>query len=303
MISVRVNPRALAEFACEGGDLRPASRSAEAMREGVSAHLARQAEYGPGEMREETLVGEYALEGGSLRLYGRADGIRRVDGQWAIEEIKWTARGLDEGFDGYPAHWLQACLYALLFCDREGLEKCGVRLVYIDAQGMSTALFRQYGRERLYGMMAEAGEAYIRWQTLVEGAREERMEAARSMPFPFSEYRPGQRKLAQNAYVALRDGKTLVCEAPTGLGKTMAMLYAAQRALGEGRMRRAFFLTARGTGKRAAEEALTRLDGARWVTLYAKRLCARWRSRYATRSCAPGPGDILTGGGRPWRSP
>ena len=47
--------------------------------------------------------------------------------------------------------------------------------------------------------------------------------------------------------------------APTGIGKTAAALFPAVKALGEGLITHIFYLTARGTQRRAAEDALERM--------------------------------------------
>ncbi|NTU85255.1 MAG: hypothetical protein HGA45_38855, partial [Chloroflexales bacterium] len=48
------------------------------------------------------------------------------------------------------------------------------------------------------------------------------------------EPRPGQKEAAQAAYRAIKEGSTLFLQAPTGIGKTMAVLYASLKALGRG---------------------------------------------------------------------
>ena len=289
-VRVRVNVRTLAEFACEGGDLYSEANAAEAMRQGARAHQARQAGYGEGERAEAVLSGEYPLPSGTLCLFGRADGLRRAREDWLVEEIKWVARPLPEDFLGFDAHWLQACLYALLLCDREGLAACRVRLHYGDSLGGEKDLENAWTRAQLFAMMETAAEPFIQYFWALESRRQARLTSARALAFPFPDYRPGQRKLAQNAYVALRDGKTLLCQAPTGLGKTMAALFAGAKALGEGRCQRVFFLTARGTGRLAAADALTRMASAgldaRWVALTAKdTICPMEERRCDPESC------------------
>jgi len=83
-----------------------------------------------------------------------------------------------------------------------------------------------------------------------------------SLGFPFSEYRAGQRKFAANVYIALKEKKRLFAQAPTGIGKTMAALYPALRAIGEGKCARAVFLAARTTGRRSALQAMALLERA-----------------------------------------
>ena len=47
-------------------------------------------------------------------------------------------------------------------------------------------------------------------------------------------YRGGQRAMAAGVYRTLRDGQRLLCQAPTGIGKTMSTLFPALKAMGEG---------------------------------------------------------------------
>ena len=93
-----------------------------------------------------------------------------------------------------------------------------------------------------------------------------------------------QRALAGEVWRACRAGKDadhkggtrLFCQAPTGIGKTMSVLFPALKAMGEGCGEKLFYLTARNTTQAAAEDALARLQASdpglalRSVTLSAK---------------------------------
>jgi len=94
---------------------------------------------------------------------------------------------------------------------------------------------------------AEAGER--RW-------RESRNAAIAAMPFPFDAYLPGQHALARETWRIFRDGRRALFEAPTGGGKTVAVLFGAIKALGFGHLDRLMFATARGTGRLAPLRAL-----------------------------------------------
>ena len=102
-----------------------------------------------------------------------------------------------------------------------------------------------------------------------------------ALDFPFPAYRPGQRALAGEVYRACtaapsKSGVRLFCQAPTGIGKTMSVLFPALRAIGTGCGEKLFYLTARNTTQSAAEDAIARLRASdpklalRSVTLTAK---------------------------------
>jgi len=66
-----------------------------------------------------------------------------------------------------------------------------------------------------------------------------------ALAFPFPEYRPGQRELTVATNHVLIKGGQLFLAAPTGIGKTISVLFLAVKALGEGKLERIFYLTAR----------------------------------------------------------
>jgi Rad3-related DNA helicase len=105
-------------------------------------------------------------------------------------------------------------------------------------------------------------------------------ESIRALAFPFPAYRPGQRDLAVAAYRVLANGGRLFLAAPTGIGKTISVLFPAVKALGEGKLERIFYLTARTVGRAIAEKAVADLRQGglklRTVTLTAKeKVCVR----------------------------
>ena len=93
--------------------------------------------------------------------------------------------------------------------------------------------------------------------------------------------------MAKNAYIAIRDQKLLLCQAPTGTGKTLGALFPAVKAISEGLIARAFYLTARTTARRAAEDAL-RLLRQNGLKLRAVTLTAKDKICFSPRtSCHP----------------
>ena len=257
----RINVRAVAEFYCEGGDLTREGDLYARMQEGSRVHRALQLQY-PEDYRAEVPVSRTVESLGiEFSLYGRADGLWMRGDEPVIEEIKSTLRPVNtlEG-DEYPAHWAQAQLYAALICLNEGRAGAWVRLRYCQAGDLQTALFeRHYTVAALEQLLSTYLEPLARWTGSLQALRALRRPGLRALPFPYASYRAGQREMAANVYVALRDKKRLLCQAPTGIGKTVASLFPALKALGEEKAGPVFYLTARTTGARAVEEALCRM--------------------------------------------
>ena len=273
-----VSVRALAEFAFEKGDLIPAARAASRMRDGVRGHQALQ-EMLPVSWRPEVPVSrDIPINGRVLRVHGRADALYIDRDIVRVQEIKTTVKDPTAilKYD-YPAHWAQGEIYAALFCLNEGVGQAEVRLTYARLDGKKQEYTEEYNAWELEErLMAYAGP-YLDWITAVDDWKDRSKPTLDSLPFPFDSYRAGQREMARAVYLAMKNHSNALIEAPTGIGKTAASLFGALKALGKGFVTAIFYLTARTTGRRAAEDALDLMRGKglaiRSVTITAKEKC------------------------------
>ena len=271
-----VNVRTLAETYFEGGDLFADLNALDRMQEGLKGHLLLQNAYPPEYRSEVPVKYECAVAGVNLLVQGRVDGLMLEGDTATVEEIK-TTRLPPSSIqpDDYPVHWAQALIYAHIVCRKERLSSATVRLVYCDLTGARTAFTRIYGADTLSALFEEYASVYARRLGRFDEWKRTSLPSMRALGFPFSGFRAGQREMAARVYLAIRDRKKVLIEAPTGIGKTAAALFPAVKALGEGRVETVFFLTARTTGRRAAEDALAlmRKSGLRLrsVTLTAKK--------------------------------
>ena len=105
------------------------------------------------------------------------------------------------------------------------------------------------------------------------------MQAARSLienlSFPFDSYRQGQQELSTAVYETLETHGRLYAQAPTGIGKTISVLFPAVKALGDAQVEKIFYLTAKTSGRAVAEKAF---DDMRRAGLKLKNvtITARW---------------------------
>ena len=252
-----VSARALAEFAFEKGDIVPAALAASRMREGVRGHQALQ-ELLPFNWRPEVAVSrDIEVDGHILRVHGRADAVYMDQDIVRVQEIKITAKNPDLilKFD-YPAHWAQGEIYACLFCLNQGIDSAEVRLTYARPDRGKREYVEEYNAWELEERLMAYARQYMTWILAVDGWKDRSRPTLDSLPFPFESYREGQREMAKAVYLAMRDHHNALIEAPTGIGKTAAALFGALKALGKGHVTALFYLTARTTGRKAAEDAL-----------------------------------------------
>ena len=270
MTELRASVRQVVEFSLHERDLSPAAFAAKRMREGAAAHKARQSAGAQEEMAyqaEKSLSADYAAREITLRVTGRADGLLlTADGARIVEEIKL---GTAEN-PLVPAHRAQAAMYGHMLCQKEGLTGVRLRILYVDENGAPVRLYEEEADSaRLKGEFEALCAAYCAWAERLLARRRARDASLFGLAFPYGAYRAGQRTFAANVYVAIRERKRLFAQAPTGIGKTMAALYPAALALGEGKCARVLMLTARTTGRKSAMDALAilRAHGARLMAV------------------------------------
>ncbi|MFO1478054.1 MAG: ATP-dependent DNA helicase [Verrucomicrobiota bacterium] len=277
----RVRVRDLVEFVLRRGDLSAGRDFVRADRgpQGTRAHLARQRSRPAGYRKEVRVAHEEPGDGFVLRVQGRLDGVFEEAGGVVVEEIK-TVQGAWDG-EPDPLHWAQVRCYGCLHAREHGLQSLTLQLAYIHLDNGRVLEIRETRtRGELDAFFEAAVAVYWAWIRERHAWCRARDESLRRLPFPFPVYRAGQRDLAVAAYRALSRGRSLFLEAPTGIGKTMSVLFPAVKALGEGRLERLYYLTARNVGQGLAEEAAARLRAAgarlRAVTLSAReRVCVR----------------------------
>ena len=252
-----VSVRALAEFAFEKGDLIPAARAVARMRDGVRGHQALQQLLPPSWRAEAPVSRDIHIDGRVLRVHGRADAVLLERETVRVLEIKTTVKdpGAILKYD-YPVHWAQGEIYAALFCANEGAQLAEVRLTYARLDGKKQEFSEDYDAWELEERLMAYAVPFLRWIAVVDDWKEQSRPTLNSLAFPFERYREGQREMAGAVYLAMKRHANALIEAPTGIGKTAASLFGALRALGEGHVTAVFYLTARTTGRRAAEDAL-----------------------------------------------
>lgn len=198
----------------------------------------------------------------ALRLRGRADGYDREQG--LVEEIK-TCRIDPARIPEAVSHLglAQGRLYAAMIAAQEDLPGLKVRLTWLQIDtDEEYALEQAYTRAELDAFLECSLERYEAWLNLVARRRALRDTSLHSLPFPHSQFRPGQRDLSERVYKCIHQAGRLLLEAPTGIGKTVAVLYPALKALASSRHDTIVFATTRISGRRAAQQAMARFAAA-----------------------------------------
>ena len=257
MKTCTVAVRALCEFAAKRGDLDLRFTPSPTSLQGVNGHrsvaASRSASYRAG----VSLSGTYR----HLVVRGRADGYD--PGRQLLEEVKTFKGDLDRMSENHrQLHWAQAKVYGALACRAFDLAELNVSLVYFDIgrQREAPPLSQLCTANELQAYFEALCERFIGWADAELVHRGRRDAALTSLRFPHPEFRVGQRELAKAVFNAARLGRCLLAQAPTGIGKTVATLFAALKACPEQGLDKVFYLTAKGSGRSLALNALETLS-------------------------------------------
>ena len=260
----RISVRDLVEFLLRSGDLdrRQSSgrRDAQAMQAGSRIHRKLQKQMGSGYQAEVTLKYQILLEDIPVSVEGRADGIwtdeNGEEPLVVIDEIKGTYRDLSRMEAPVEVHLAQAKCYAYIYGQQHGQMRMGVRMIYADLETEELRHFEEtYTMEELSGWFQDLMADYGKWVSFESQWQERRAESLKKLIFPF-DYREGQKDLAVSVYRTIARKKRLFIQAPTGVGKTLSVLFPALKAMGEGLASRIFYLTARTITRTVAVDAL-----------------------------------------------
>jgi|TARA_R100000049_G_C1957332_1_gene117055 DNA excision repair protein ERCC-2 len=255
---VKVAVRTLCEFAARHGDLDFRYTPAPTSEEGIAGHQAIQAKRGYGYKSEYSLTGK-CLE---IELSGRADGYNPHKNR--LEEIK-THRGDVSRIRPHhrALHRAQLRAYGALLCRQENRKSVELALVYYDTgRDKETVLTETAKADELWQELGTLCGRYQAWAEQEEHHREQRDALLATLTFPFPDFRPRQRQLAETVYKNSVKAGTLLLEAPTGLGKTLGTLFPALMAMPAARQDRLFYLTCRNTARQLALDAVDKLRAA-----------------------------------------
>ncbi|MTV82045.1 ATP-dependent DNA helicase [Secundilactobacillus folii] len=258
MTTAKLGIRELVEFTLRSGDLNASLNSLNTALEGAQIHRMLQRSRGEKYQKEYSLQREVTLAGKSFLIHGRADGVILNGEATLIEEIKTSDAAFDELSDNtLTLYWSQVKMYAYILMTDENLNQVTLQLTYYRRTTEEvTAKKITYTLGEATQLFESVTHEYESWLKLRADLRNRRNESIKDLTFPFDHYRTGQRELAVAVYKALSLKKQLFIEAPTGTGKTISTVFPCIKAMGEDQIQRLFYLTAKQSTRRVAEQAL-----------------------------------------------
>ena len=265
MNKVNVSVSELASYISRRGNLAGGSYGSVSGAEGTRLHQKVFSDlkkaYGDIVITEESLYYDYISASGlTISVNGRFDAMLMKPGKPPmIFEIK-SFNSTKESFDALvrPEHVTQLKLYGAMYL----LTNSDVLDVSLTLRYVSITSFDSF--ENTYEMSYE--EALKYWEEILgEYAtfaktlldyQNSLLDSAAQIKFPFDSIRPGQKEFMKKALLALNSGEAFFVEAPTGIGKTVSVLYPAIKGLVKNRYDQIFYLTAKEATRGVAEATL-----------------------------------------------
>ena len=260
MKTYRIGVGEFVSFLFASGDLSSETFQNVSLLEGTKAHQYAQNLYTSADQGEVNIQHTCNINDEHITLSGRIDGVLLRNQTLILEEIKSTRKSIyDESFTFLTEHLAQLKVYAYMYMKNHHLTVVDGRLLYIQLSDyqMRDYDFKFYLQD-LEVFIHDSLIDYLDWLHILNAHEISKNESIAKLTFPFQNYRRGQRELMNACYQTIRDEDTLFAIAPTGIGKTMATLFASLKSLHDP-YQKIFYVTAKTIGKKIAVDTLSLL--------------------------------------------
>ena len=201
----------------------------------------------------------FTFDGKKIKMSATADGYFEERNTVTVDTVRTVTPREFEKTPKDEAYSNAKCA-AWLLCLKDGLEVVTLRVVYRDSFGGAFKAWEKkfYISElenfvkALVGSVIKRINHTIKHETLVR-------PSALGVPFPYGDIREGQDEMMQGVSSVIRKKRRMFAAAPTGIGKTISVLYPAVRALGKGHCDKIFYFTAKNETTKEAYSAASRL--------------------------------------------
>jgi len=254
MENIKLSVRELVEFIYKSGDINVKSMKPERAMDGIKAHKLLQSQMDDNYKKEVFLKHEFEYNDILFTIEGRADGVLIDEDIVTIDEIKSTYRNLELLNENYNlAHSAQAKCYAYIYALQNNINNIYMQLRYYNLDSKQTRCFSyKYELKELELFFYELIDKYLIWAQTIINLNINKRETIKKLEFPFENYRHGQRDFSIAVFKTIKEGKKLFAQAPTGVGKTISVLFPAIKAMNIKQNSKIFYLTAKSSTKNIA---------------------------------------------------
>ena len=216
----------------------------------------------PNYTAEKKMSLEFQRESYLFVISGRADGV--TEGyDCVIEEIKsaFDIESLERKLtvdENHPYVW-QLKTYGYIHYKKTG-EVPDLKMLLVSSRNFKQSeIFFELDIEEYESWLALRLAELVEETKIREKLFKKRLEISEDLKFPFSSPRPGQTELIESIEQGFDEEKSLVIQAPTGLGKTIGVLYPSLKD-SMARGQKVIYVTPKNSQHQVAEEAVDRMQ-------------------------------------------
>lgn len=257
----RIGITDLVSFLFSSGDLSSETFQNVSLLEGTRAHQYVQDLYTSDDFSEISISYRYEIENSILELTGRMDGLISNGQSYIIDEIKSTRKKIThDEFTFNTEHLAQLKFYAYMYLKNNQLTEINGQIKYVQLSDYQTRIFSfTFYMIDLEVFVYHALKDYLEWIDILEAHQKRKLTSIGKIEFPFLSYRRGQKEMMSAIYQTIKDDDILYAIAPTGIGKTMASLFSAIKAI-DNEKQKIFYATAKTQGKIIAIDSIQLLE-------------------------------------------
>lgn len=193
------------------------------------------------------LKGTFRVDGLEVSVSGVVGGVIKNGNDFTVDVVKSVKIPLKYVSEKYWNDWLYPtkCSAYLLMRARR-LETVNVRLICVHPETLEKRkIVLTYSIAELEVMFTSLLSEWSKWTRLYDERIKERNKELEALSFPYFEIRDGQDVIIREVSSAIDERRPVFINAPTGIGKTSAVLYPALKSLSYGKADRIFYLTSK----------------------------------------------------------
>lgn len=257
----RISVKEIAELLYGSGNITSDRVLQTRAMEGIEIHQYWQNQYTEFDSKEVFVKTSFEHEDIQLDISGRIDGILVREDQIILEEIKSTKLDFEYLEEStFPAHMVQAKLYAYMYMLQNNQKKIKILLTYIQVEDRDVLQFeKSFSFKMLSTFFEKTILKYLSWLEKLTKHEDERQKSIEGLTFPFPDYRLNQRELMAHIYRNVLDKGILYATAPTGIGKTIASIFSCLKAINSSKQK-LFYCSAKNDGKTIALDTVKILE-------------------------------------------
>jgi len=261
LIKVNLSVHDLVDFLLRTGDIDTRVFNLDTMAKGTIIHRFYQERQNANYISEYPFNESFEYRNYLFVLSGRADGVIIENDRVTIEEVKSTNDDLDNFFNNNKNwHLGQAQCYAYMYAQKFNTSSVDILLTYISQVDDSKDQHRfTYKFSELQQFFFDLLDQYIEFNEHIRINMEKRAQSVETLSFPFLNTRKGQKDMMSVTETVVKKGGKVYIEAPTGIGKTMSVLYPSVLGFKNNHIAKVFYFTAKGSGQLTAFEAFKTL--------------------------------------------